>query len=271
MEVLNSAKPQGPPVVDIPTAATISEGLKSFGEAGVPFIVRGVSAFDLDYEHFKERAAKERLETIGWNRRLELVTNVSVASALEQWENGSLQLNFVDSLIPKYVRNEGIHKDLLDIAVNEDRLMLTMSKQGAYTPFHQDPIVSEEGGAGYMWLLQGSKRWHFLTNDHSDAIFDPDLKTLNDLPADVLVAADNGKLWGKLMQVHARAGDFLYIPPGCTHRVWTDEASFGVTGYFRRVEDEKLISKAVAWYEKVGIDPAKGIFRLDRVAASKSE
>ena len=267
-EVLNAE--QGQAIVDIPTALSISEGVKTFGEAGVPFIVRGVSAFDLDYERFKERAAKERLETFAWNRLLECVTKVSVASALEQWENGSLQLNFVDSPIPKFVRNEGIHNDLLDIAVDEDRLMLTLSKQGAYTPFHQDPIAGEASGAGWMWLLRGSKRWHFLTNDHSDAIFDPDLKTLNDLPADVLVAADNGKLWGKLMQVHARAGDFVYFPPGCTHRVWTDEASIGVSGYIRRVEDENLISKAVAWYEKVGVDPAYGIFRLDRIAASKA-
>lgn len=259
----------GPAVVDIPTAPTIGEGLKTFGNAGLPFVVRGVKAFELGYDGFKERATKERLETFAYNRRLEEVTGVSVALALEEWERGELRLNFVDSPIQKFVPNKGIHKDFLDIGVDEDHLMLTLSNQGAYTPFHQDPIAGETSGAGWMWLLRGAKRWNFLVHDHSDAIFDPATTVLNDLPTEDLVRADGCGLWGKLMKVDASAGDFVYFPPGCTHRVWTDEASIGVCGYIRRSEDDERIRKAVAWYKKVGLDPAYGIFRLDRVALAR--
>eukprot|EP00731_Ephydatia_muelleri_P013324 Em0007g634a len=260
---------QGPAVVDIPTAPTIGEGLKTFGNAGLPFIVRGLSAFELDYDRFKERATKERLTTNAWNKRLMKETDILISRALEDWERGDLLVNFLDSQIPKLVPNNGIHKDCLDIGVDEDHLMLTLSNQGTYTPFHQDPIAGENSGAGWMWLLIGAKRWHFLTNDHSDAIFDPATNALNDFPTEDLVRADGCRLWGKVMKVDASAGDFLYIPPGCTHRVWTDKASFGVTGYLRRSEDDERISKAIEWYKKVGQDPTGGIYQLDRRALNR--
>ena len=260
---------QGPAVVDIPTAPTIGEGLKTFGNAGLPFIVRGVTAFELDYDRFKERATKERLTTFAWNRRLKQETDVLIFRALEDWEKGELLVNFIDSPIPKFVLNNGIHKDFLDIGVDEDHLMLTLSNQGAYTPFHQDPIAGETSGAGWMWLLSGAKRWHFLTNDHSDAIFDPANNALNDFPTEDLVRADGCRLWGKVMKVDASAGDFVYFPPGCTHRVWTDKASFGVNGYIRRSEDDERISKVIAWYKRVGQDPTVGIYRLDRSALDR--
>ena len=141
---------QGPAAIDIPTAPTISEGLKTFGNAGVPFIVCGVKAFELEYDRFKERATTERLTTYAWNRHLKQVTNVSVAQALDDWERGELNLNFVDSQIPKFVPNDGIHRELLNIGVDEDHLMLTLSNQGFYTPFHQDPVAGQTSGAGWM-------------------------------------------------------------------------------------------------------------------------
>ena len=144
---------QGPAVVDIPTASTIGEGLKTFGNAGLPFIVRGLSAFELDYDRFKERATKERLTTNAWNKRLMKETDILISRALEDWERGDLLVNFLDSQIPKLVPNNGIHKDCLDIGVDEDHLMLTLSNQGTYTPFHQDPIAGENSGAGCDFSL----------------------------------------------------------------------------------------------------------------------
>ena len=258
----DSSVEPGLAVVDIQSAPSIAEGMKMFGSAAIPFIVRGVTAFDLDYDQFKERAVKEGMTTFAWDKRLQMVTDVRVASAIEQWEKGELELNFTDSPIPKYVRNGSIHKDLLDIGVDEDRIMLVLSKASAYTPFHQDPIDGVPSGSGWMWLLRGSKRWQFLPFEHSDAIIDPVMKALNDLPTDELVRREDQRLWGKLMQVHARAGDFVYFPPACSHRVWTDEASIGVGGYIRLPGDEERIQKAVAWYHRLGLDPKLGIFRL---------
>ena len=155
----DSSVEPGLAVVDIQSAPSIAEGMKMFGSAAIPFIVRGVTAFDLkflNYHQFRERAVKEGMTTFAWDKRLQMVTDVRVASAIEQWERGELELNFTDSPIPKYT--SCIHKDLLDIGVDEDSIMLVLSKAGAYTPFHQDPIDGVPSGSGWMWLLRGSKR-----------------------------------------------------------------------------------------------------------------
>ena len=91
--------------------------------------------------------------------------------------------------------------------------MLTLSNQGAYTPFHQDPIAGETSGAGWMWLLSGAKRWHFLTNDHSDAIFDPATNALNDFPTEDLVRADGWAL-GQSDEGRRERWGFLVHPAG---------------------------------------------------------
>ena len=256
------------PVANVPKAPSIREGFETFAKSGFPFIVRNVAAFDLDYDQFKARAANEGLKAFGWDKRLTLVSDVSIADAMDQWEKGELRLNFLDCPVPKYVPNKGIHKDLINIGLDEDKLTLLLSNKNEYSPLHQDSVAGGKygSGAGWMWLLRGSKRWNFLLHDYSDTIFDPVTKALNDIPLDDMVRMDNCKLWGKVMQVQQNAGDFIYFPPGCSHRVWTDEPSFGINGYHEHVQDKERTAKVCAWYKEHGLDPAIGIYRLDRIA-----
>ena len=252
---------QGPAVVDVPTAPSISEGFKMFGNNGIPFVVRGMAALHMNYDEFKARAKQEHWTICGWDKQQNMVKGVVVTSALDDWEKDELELNFYgDITIPKLTLNEGIHQDLLDVGLNENRFMLVLSNRGAYTPFHQDPIDAVSGGAGFMWLLRGVKRWHLLLCEHSEPILNLETKSLNDLPTEDLVCVGNLKLWGKLMEVTLREGDFLFHPAACSHRVWTDEPSIGVTGYIRRPEDEERRCKALDWYKKFDLDPELGVW-----------
>lgn len=112
----------GPPVTDVPVARSIAEGFEIYARAGSPFVVRGVAAFDFNVVPFHARMRAEGLKTFAWDKKMEEVKDIPVASALDDWAAGRLQVNFVDSPIPKMVLNEGIHADLRAIGLNEVRV-----------------------------------------------------------------------------------------------------------------------------------------------------
>lgn len=252
----------GPPVVDIPEPATLKEGFERYATRGLPFIVRGVKAFDITLEAFRARAAADGLTAFGWDRRLEEVAGVPISKALDDWEAGQLKVNFVDSPVPKMVRNAGVHQDLHDVGIDEDKLMLILSAKGTYTPFHQDPIEGADTGGGWMWLERGEKLWNFVDFGDSDHIYDEEARSVADPAFDDLVYANKNALWGRVRQTLARAGDFVYFPPACNHRVWTHKESFGVGGYLRLPSDAKPIEDAMAWYRAKGLDPKLGMFQI---------
>ena len=108
--------------------------------------------------------AAENFVTHAWHKHnLNRVPDVRVHDALLQWERGDLQYNFLDSVIPDLVPlGDGIHRDVLQIGVRTDSLMMVLSQRGTYTPFHQDPVVGQ-GGAGWMWQHVGVKEWEFVS------------------------------------------------------------------------------------------------------------
>jgi hypothetical protein len=252
----------GSAVVSVGEATSIAEGFERFARAGQPFIVRNVKAFDLDYDAFRARMVREGLKTFAWDRSLEEVKDIPISDALSDWERGMLKVNFVDSPIPKFVPNAGILSDLLDVGIDEDRLMLVMTQRGGYTPFHQDPIAGSDSGGGWMWLLRGRKVWNFLHRDLTDEIFCDEANSVVDPHVGHLVTNNHHALWGKVGQVIAEAGDFVYFPPGCNHRVWTYEDSIGVGGYARFDFDEQRIAKGCEWYKSKGIRPEDGMFQI---------
>ena len=65
-------------------------------------------------------------------------------------------------------------------------------------------------------------------------------------------------------QTIAEAGDFLYTPPGTTHRVWTFDDSFGVCGVVDLPCNAALVERACKWYREVGHPAGGGIYQLDR-------
>ena len=50
----------GPPVVDIPVAASIAEGFAKYARANLPFIVKAVPAFEFNYDAFRSRECDVR-------------------------------------------------------------------------------------------------------------------------------------------------------------------------------------------------------------------
>jgi hypothetical protein len=267
-------KAYGPPVVDIPEATTLREGFDKYARAGLPFVVRSVNAFDLDVDAFTTRMRNEGLTVDTWDKKtLQAVKGVSVAGALDDWAAGKLAVNITDSSIPKLVRNEGIIPDLRDVGIDEDRLMLILTMAGTYTPFHQDPFgESDESGGGWMWLSKGRKLWNFLPFEYTDAILHEE-KYIIDMPNADLVYANNHALWGKVGQVIAEAGDFVYFPPGCNHRVWTYEDSIGVGGYLKLPYPEEVerVARGCEWFRAHGLDPAADLFQpISRVKKAAS-
>ena len=250
------------PVFDIPVARTIAEGFDRFARAQLPFIVKAVTAFDIDIDAFHARMRSEGTTTWGWSKQLQEVRDVPVAWAMDEWQRGALKLNFVDAGIPKMVANAGIHADLRAMGINEDNLMLAMTNRGGYTPFHQDPFVGEGKGAGWMWLQRGCKVWNFIKWEHSEYFYDADARSVADYGVADLMCDNDSVLWGRMGQCVAEAGDFVYFPPACNHRVWTYEDSIGVCGYSRQAFDEQAIAEAAKWYGKIGVSPEDGFFQI---------
>lgn len=251
-----------PPVVDIAVARTLREGFEEHGRAGRPFLVKGVRAFDFDLEAFARRMQQEGLTSFAWNAQLEEVPELSIARSLEQWAQGQLEVNFLDAPIPKMVPEEGIHPDLRAVGVHEGSLMLVLSSAGAYTPFHQDPVEGASSGGGWMWLHRGRKVWSFVAFEDTELLYDEAARTVSDPPVEELVYLREHALWGRVGQCFAEAGDFVYFPPGCNHRVRTLEASVGVGGYATQPEDEARLARAREWYRARGLVPAHGMYGL---------
>ena len=160
-----------PTIFEIPSAATISEGFEKYANAAWYSVCRstseGVRLGLLPVQG--ESCSGKALYVYAWNSRLEKVFDltVSVVDAMEQWERDELKLSFIDAPISKFVPNEGIHKDLRDVGMNEDNLDLVLTNVGTYTPFHQDPVAGiDRSGSGWQWLERGKKLWNFLAHEH---------------------------------------------------------------------------------------------------------
>ena len=96
--------------------------------------------------------------------------------------------------------------------------------------------------------------------EYSDTLYIPETKGLRDLPEEELVEVDDRKLWGRVLKGVVHPRDFVWVPPGCTHRVKTYEDTFGITGYIRLPEDEYRIAQVCEWYESKGLNPGDGIY-----------
>ena len=115
-----------PTIVEIPSAATISEGFEKYANAAWYSVCRstseGVRLGLLPVQG--ESCSGKALYVYAWNSRLEKVFDLTVsvvdAILMEQWERDELKLSFIDAPISKFVPNEGIHKDLRDVGMNED-------------------------------------------------------------------------------------------------------------------------------------------------------
>jgi len=140
--------------------------------------------------------------------------------------------------------------------------MLVLSKTYSYTGLHQDSPVGlgmGQSGGGWMYLAEGRKIWHFIDFEYTNMLFDTQKKCLHDLPISEMITMDDYELWGKVYQVCAEKGSFVYFPPGTNHRVTTLAKSIGYGGYVSLESDKPKIEKIQKFYSSHGCDPRLGL------------
>jgi hypothetical protein len=115
-----------------------------------------------------------------------------------------------------------------------------------------------------MWLAEGQKLWNLVDFELSEVLLDPVNKSLRDPAQADLLYRDGCALWGQVRQAWIEGGDFLYFPPGWSHRVHTYRRCIGLGGYAVLPTDDARREKIVPWYRERGLDPVGGIWRGDR-------
>jgi len=244
------------PVIDTPEANTILEGMAKFASQGLPFVVRNCKELSFDKTEVQRHAAAVDARTFAFvPKTLEMVKNVSIADSIAAWEQGQLQLSFLDSPIKGLLSAEHVHPSLAKHGITPDSLMLVLSKRHNYTPFHID--MAYDGG-GWMFLSKGKKVWNMI--DFSKAHHLMANNRVRDLPMDQLLYEKEHFLWGHIYQAWMEAGDFLYFPPGMIHRVNTYEASIGLGGYATCDHDAVRVPEVNAFISSFGIHPAYGVW-----------
>ncbi|MEY2881014.1 MAG: hypothetical protein RLZZ15_3394 [Verrucomicrobiota bacterium] len=252
-----------PPVTSVEEARTIREGFERIGSAGRPFVVRGCRIADVAAEVFAGRMANSDDSVYGWDADLQCVEGLRLGDTIAAWRRGELAVNLIDAPIPNIFAPGEVAAELAAFGITAATLMLVASRALTYTPFHQDPLFQ---GGGWMWLAEGQKLWTFVDFEHTGVLLDAAKKTLRDpAPADLL-DRDDGALWGHVRQAWVEGGDFVYFPPGCSHRVQTYRRCLGLGGYAVLPTDAARLEKIVPWYRARGLDPVGGIWREERAA-----
>lgn len=149
----------------------------------------------------------------------------------ESFLNGTLQYNVVDSPNENY---ELIPNELLQtFALDKDKLenmecaiSYVLTNMNTLTKFHIDQYD------GWMYLVEGKKLWWMISGD------DMDYLELNSYPLDKIMHMEfkelitilDNYLVSKLHVGLCNSNDFIYIPFGWAHRVYTFVSSIGVSG-----------------------------------------
>jgi hypothetical protein len=162
-------------------------------------------------------------------------TSADVAAMLRA---GALDFNATDS----YVDDAADPADRLTIPpfIDHDNLLngvgetryyrkcLVVTQRGAYTAVHCDPGAM----AGWMYLFEGRKTWHFWDAVYAPLFYDIARETFYDRDkrphpdAAYQALLDGLPMWEGVIG----PGDVMYFPPGWTHCVWTHADSFGFGG-----------------------------------------
>eukprot|EP00475_Leptophrys_vorax_P029352 TRINITY_DN42_c0_g1_i8.p1 TRINITY_DN42_c0_g1~~TRINITY_DN42_c0_g1_i8.p1 ORF type:complete len:467 (+),score=103.20 TRINITY_DN42_c0_g1_i8:165-1565(+) len=178
------------PVIDVPEARSITQGLRQFAERSVPFIVRKATALELT--SVKQQLAPQLLEEIA------------------QWESASYAKEF-NHQINQVIPSDSISAELALLGAND--ISLKLSKAVPSTGFKQ---AGKNGG--WTFLASGRKMWQLVPYEDTEHLLDGDKKIL-DIPIHELLYSKDHALWGRFYQGYIEAGDFMYIPAGTNYRI----------------------------------------------------
>lgn len=247
-----------PPTRNVDEAATIPDGFERFGRVGQPFVVRNCRIADVPTEEFASRLEAAGGTVFGWDTKQVRVDDLSLGETVVKWKRGELAANIIDAPIPQVFAPAEVDAALSPYGITAPELMMIASRELTYTPFHQDPLF--EGG-GWMWLAEGQKLWTFVDFERTDSLLDPVSKSLRDPAPAELLCRDGHAMWGHVQQAWVEGGDFIYFPPGCSHRVKTYRRCIGLGGYAVLPTDKARLETILPWYRERGLDPVGGIWR----------
>jgi hypothetical protein len=229
---------------------TIVEGLAK--SPTQPFIVRNAPELSYLNLEFALSEMKKHPEwvTAGPNNEGAQETR-EMSRLIEDFQSDTLDMFVFDSPLEMFQLPTAMissHVPSKSESEDPDYILLqqgpVLSKKDAISPWHIDP-TSKAGGWMYLW--QGKKDWkfcdpwmtpYFYTSspafpyhiiDFNEADYDSVLSLPSSKEAFQVYKEYKGDLTYKPFQTTtARAGDFIYFPPGWLHRVETRDKALGL-------------------------------------------
>lgn len=231
---------------------SIAEGLAK--SPTQPFIVRNAPEFAyLTLEYALEEMEKHPEWTTMGNNPEGNTESREVSRLIQEFQSDTLDLFVFDSplemfdmpeaMLASHVKTE--NEDAADSGYIPLQQGLVLSRIDSVTSWHIDPPIK---GGGWMYLWQGTKDWKLLDPwlapffytsyegfkyhiiDLNEADYDKVVKLPSSLElAKLCNAFKHGAFrFTPFQTVTARAGDFVYFPPGWLHRVETKEKALGL-------------------------------------------
>ena len=214
----------------------IPDCIKNFDEPEIntlaPLIIRNVPDIKFDTNYVLECFQKET-EPIFSHQEISNdiynSTNENSKDLYQQWLDGTTKFNVVDSanchyeLIPEKLV-KALYKDCPEEM--ECAISYVLTNKNALTKFHIDPYD------GWMYLYEGDKLWWFISPEDVDYLQEKgyDIQKYMGMNWDELVELCDGYLKGRIYVGRCNKGDWIYIPFGWAHRVYSFEKCVGISG-----------------------------------------
>lgn len=204
-----------------------------------PYIIRNISGFNKYDANYVLKCFSKESEPIFSHKETShnvyFSGNMPAKDLYKQWLDGTTQYNVVDSANSHFeLISDKLRKFYKQIPEDmECAISYVLTNKGALTKFHIDPYD------GWMYLYAGDKLWWFISPKDIDYLSEKgfQIETIMAMNWAELISICDGYLKGKIWVGRAKSGDFIYIPFGWAHRVYSYEKCVGISG----TTDESII------------------------------
>jgi hypothetical protein len=199
----------------------------------LPVVLEDCADFQFTADTLKAAFLEEKKHTWGYpatNNPDFQYEYQSAETLITAWEKDTLKLNLVDTEC-----YEPASFSLFPSVLKEFRPSYALSAAKNWTQWHDDGI---DRGGGWMFLKVGKKVWQFITPSDMKYLQDHgyNYTLINKMTTTELVHLLDCYLWGKTYVAVMKENDFLFFPEGWSHSVYTEEKSFGISGYSKLTE-----------------------------------
>lgn len=207
--------------------------LAKLKHANEPVIVREAEILKYDVADYQSLISGEKgifgyTSSVTWD-----YVTLEGHEVWNRYQAGKLDMNIVDAPV---THKAGIDATFLTQLNAEPGSKLdtfsvcwVLTNAPKVTHFHRDPAY----GGGYMKLLEGCKIWWCVLDADAKYLEDHghSYESLSTLDLLEILTLENYYLWGKIYVSILAAGDFLWFPKLCLHKVITVADSHGFGGY----------------------------------------